>query len=167
MEVASHASCLSAEEGWPQRILLLLILGDFSPVLEQLVDLVDEDGFGLGDLILDLHDLLADLFVNLLHVLKHLVHFFIERLQLVLVLLQLGLLLRDCGLVVCAREQGAVRELLVLALQFLVDFADRERLLVVRLNLCVVNHFVDSFYYFSSFFVHRLSDFLDVAGERT
>jgi hypothetical protein len=99
-------------------------------------------------------------------VLEHLVHLLVKSFQLVLVLLQLGLLLRDCGLVVGAGQQGRVCELLVLSLQLLVDLADREYLLVIRLDLSVVDDFVDALNHFGAFFVNWLADFLDVATER-
>ena len=69
-----------------QRILkLLLEASDLKFVFQELVDLVDEDAFTLGDFAFDVHDLLGDKFINRLHILEHFISFLIQGLQLVFI----------------------------------------------------------------------------------
>jgi hypothetical protein len=72
----------------------LHVLAQFLQVvlrLDQLVDLLDELGLGLGHDSLDLVNLLVDDLVDVLHVLEHLVRLLVQVVQLLLVALQLDL----------------------------------------------------------------------------
>lgn len=149
-----------------QRILkLLLEASDLKFVFQELVDLVDEDAFTLGDFAFDVHDLLGHKFVDALDVFEHFVGLEIQALEHSLILAELVLFVGDERLRVHAADDGRIVEGLVLSLQRLVYVAQRVVGQILGLDLRVLKFHVVLLDDLVALAVAGFPDLANVAGE--